>query len=368
MSPVIRQSLSRGVLKSLVKGDSKLDYNKALGNVTALYRSALGGSASEVQIPLPADEKPRVKPGEFTDVEIEQAIADLFDYFEANLQTLNTYLGESTKEIVITRVWKEILTTIEGLLIPPLSETPSDMKPLTDKEVDIVFKWLKARVLFRMREGQNVTYPSSSYETFSMLVERGFHLRTYRTRNTGTSSQFDYTTTGTRASLSCIVWTYLADRVISGRDMLMEECVRVMQQTLRASPSIKKRAKSVYSQRNLGTIKDRKREKKEEKDVSGGETIMRILRMRYVLSTQLGFSFCTYTEAALPDRIRPISSRNNSRSWRRCRPSRNSASASSRSGRSRGQETQPASQRYHLCQKYRLDLWIRILYMPSLWG
>jgi hypothetical protein len=57
-----------------------------------------------------------------------------------HLQTLNTYLGESTKEIVITRVWKEILTTIEGLLIPPLSETPSDMKPLTDKEVDIVFK------------------------------------------------------------------------------------------------------------------------------------------------------------------------------------------------------------------------------------
>jgi hypothetical protein len=63
----------------------------------------------------------------------------------------------------------------------------------------------------------------------------------------------------------------------------MEECVRMMQQTLRASPSIKKRAKSVYSQRNLGTIKDRKREKKEEKEVGSGETIMRILRMRYVL-------------------------------------------------------------------------------------
>jgi hypothetical protein len=89
------------------------------------------------------------------------------------------------------------------------------------------------------------------------------------------------------------VGTYLADKVVSsGRDMLMEECVRAMQQTLRASPSIKKRAKSVYSQRNLGTIKDRKREKKEEKEVGGGETIMRILRMRYVPSTQkLGFSF-----------------------------------------------------------------------------
>ena len=153
MSPFIRQSLSRSVLKALVKGDSKLDYNKALGNVTALYRSALGASASEVQIPLPADEKPRVKPGEFTDVEIEQAIEALFDYFEANLQTLNTYLGDSTKEIVMTRVWKEILTTIEGLLIPPLSEAPSDMRPLTDKEVDIVFKWLKVGVSFETCEG-----------------------------------------------------------------------------------------------------------------------------------------------------------------------------------------------------------------------
>src|SRR5216683_5398990 len=95
MSPFVRQSLSRSVLKLLIKGDSRLDYNKALGNVTALYRSALGGTTSEVQIPLPTEEKPRVKPGELTDVEIEQAIEGLFDYFEANLNTLNTYLGDS---------------------------------------------------------------------------------------------------------------------------------------------------------------------------------------------------------------------------------------------------------------------------------
>jgi hypothetical protein len=124
MSPFIRQSLSRSVLKALVKGDSKLDYNKALGNVTALYRSALGSTSSEVQIPLPTDEKPRFKPGELSDIELEQAIVALFDYFDANLQTLNTYLSDSTKEMVMTRVWKDILATIEGLLIPPLSESP----------------------------------------------------------------------------------------------------------------------------------------------------------------------------------------------------------------------------------------------------
>ena len=69
------------------------------------------------------------------------------------------------------------------------------------------------------------------------------------------------------------------------RDALMEECVRMMQHSLRSAPSIKKRAKSVYQQRNLGTIKSRKKEKQQEKekDVSNGETILRILRMRYVV-------------------------------------------------------------------------------------
>ena len=152
MSPFIQQSLSRAVLKTLVKtGGIALDYNKALDNVTALYRSALGNSSNEVQIPLPQSEKPRIKPEQLTDVEIEEGIAPLFDYFDANLQTLNTYLADETKEMVMTRLWKEILNVIEGLLVPPLSDVPSDMKPLSDKEVDIVFKWLKVRFMYFYR-------------------------------------------------------------------------------------------------------------------------------------------------------------------------------------------------------------------------
>lgn len=148
MSPFMRQCLSRNVVKTLLKSrDAGLDYNKALGNVTAFYKSALGGvsSSSEVQIPLPQSEKPRVRPDELTDVEIEQAIVPLFDYFDANLQTLNTYLSETAKVTVMSRVWKEMLSVIESLLIPPLSEVESEMKPLIEKEVDIVFKWLKVR-------------------------------------------------------------------------------------------------------------------------------------------------------------------------------------------------------------------------------
>jgi hypothetical protein len=146
MSPFIQQCLSRNVIKTLLKSrDPGLDYNKALGGVTALYRSALGTSLSDPQIPLPSNEKPRIRPDELTDVEIEQAILPLFDYFDANLQTLNTYLSDTAKEMVMTRVWKEILVIIEGLLIPPLSDISSEMKALSDKEVDIVFRWLKVR-------------------------------------------------------------------------------------------------------------------------------------------------------------------------------------------------------------------------------
>lgn len=43
---------------------------------------------------------------------------------------------------MISRLWKDILSTIEALIVPPLSDTPTEMKPLSDKEVDIVFKWL----------------------------------------------------------------------------------------------------------------------------------------------------------------------------------------------------------------------------------
>ncbi|CAK5271769.1 unnamed protein product [Mycena citricolor] len=245
MAPFIQQCLSRSVLKSLLKGGaSGLDYNKAISNVTALWGSAIGTSSNEVQIPLPSSEKPRIRPDELTDVEIEQAILPLFDYFDANLQTLNTYLSDTAKEMVMTRVWKEILNIIEGLLIPPLSDISSDMKPLTDKEVDVVFKWLKFLRDYFYANGEGpVPLEAIQNQKYRDVVS----IRLY----------YDWHT-----------------------DLLMEECVRMMQQSLKSTPTMKKRVKSVYQQRNLGTIKERKKEKREEKEVSSGETVMRILRMR----------------------------------------------------------------------------------------
>jgi hypothetical protein len=170
MAPFIQQSLSRAVLKNLVKTGTGLDYTKALDNVTAFYRSAVGPSASEVQIPLPQSDKPRIKPEALSDYEIEQAITPLFEYLDSNLQTLNTYLTDETKEMVMTRLWKEILAVIELLLVPPLSDAPSDMKPLSDKEVDIVFKWLKFLRDFFYVGGEGIPLESLQNQKYRDVV------------------------------------------------------------------------------------------------------------------------------------------------------------------------------------------------------
>ena len=187
MAPFIQQSLSRTVLKTLIKANTVgVDYKTALGNIQGLYKN-FGGNANEVQIPLPTGEKPRTRPEDLTDVQIEAAISPLFDYLEQNLETLNTYLSDTAKEMVMTRVWKEILTIIEGLLVPPLSDTSSEMKPLSDKEVDIAFKWLKvchfsAIVCLELTVGL-----LSFFGITFMLVERDLCLwKHFKTKSTGT--------------------------------------------------------------------------------------------------------------------------------------------------------------------------------------
>jgi len=75
----------------------------------------------------------------------------------------------------------------------------------------------------------------------------------------------------------------LTDNARANRDDLMEEYVRLMQNMLRSTSTIKKRVKSVYHSKNLGTIKNRKKEKQQTTEDSNGEIILRILRMRYLI-------------------------------------------------------------------------------------
>ncbi|KAI9305848.1 hypothetical protein BJ944DRAFT_282170 [Cunninghamella echinulata] len=79
----------------------------------------------------------------------EDAMAPLLDYLERNLKILNDHLSESIMQLVTLKIWKEILITLEGILLPPLSEHQSDMKPLDDYEFHVVYKWLELlKILF----------------------------------------------------------------------------------------------------------------------------------------------------------------------------------------------------------------------------
>ena len=175
MTPVLRHTLSRASIKSVLKPANSLtntldynealgkisaayrsvDYNEALGKLSAAYRSAIG--TSDYSIPLPPGEQrpappvgatdsptsgavPRRKPP--TDAEIESAIHPLFDYLDANNHTLASSLSRDAMQSVMAKLWKQILMTIEAMIVPPLSDKPSLMRALTDGELDVALKWL----------------------------------------------------------------------------------------------------------------------------------------------------------------------------------------------------------------------------------
>ncbi|KAG0153042.1 hypothetical protein PDIDSM_2001 [Penicillium digitatum] len=77
-----------------------------------------------------------------TSADVENALTPLFNYFNDNFAIMNKTLTPQAMKMVMARLWKEVLATIESLLVPPLSDKPSHQKPLTIQEVDIVSRWL----------------------------------------------------------------------------------------------------------------------------------------------------------------------------------------------------------------------------------
>jgi hypothetical protein len=194
MSPFVRHYISQTTLKALVKTSYNFDIDldkvrgdlgQIGGKLNAYVRDAISGPSHVIPPvegygqppPLPDKAEKKKGRGPLTDLEIEDAIGDLFDYFNVTFGTLKENLSQNGElawcfsgfsranllmfccfvpawDLVIARLWKDILTTIEGLIVPPLSDRPTEVKLLSEKEVDIVFKWLGVRrlsslVLFR---------------------------------------------------------------------------------------------------------------------------------------------------------------------------------------------------------------------------
>ncbi|KAG0308322.1 hypothetical protein BGZ99_001171, partial [Dissophora globulifera] len=75
-----------------------------------------------------------------SDEDCDNALGQLIDYLEESLPVLYDYLTAEGMNLVITKLWKEMLIIIENLLMPPLSDIVSDRTPLTEIEMHVVFK------------------------------------------------------------------------------------------------------------------------------------------------------------------------------------------------------------------------------------
>ncbi|PIG80299.1 C2 domain protein [Aspergillus arachidicola] len=180
-----------------------------------------------------------------SNADVENALTPLFDYFNDNFAIMNKTLTSEAMKMVMARLWKEVLSTIECLLVPPLSDKPSHQKPLTMQEVDIVSRWLV--LLLNFFHAIDEETGEANGVSIDILKSPNNHISQQANRN--------------RASAPA----HLGSGGSGG---------------FLGVPGAR-RAKSIMLSRNLGTMKKMKEEKwREAQAEPNDDMILRILRMR----------------------------------------------------------------------------------------
>jgi hypothetical protein len=181
-------------------------------------------------------------------------------------------LTEATMVAVMTRLWKEVLMAIETLLVPPLSEKPSNQKPLGEKELEVVYKWLS--LLFEFFNARD--------ENGEVLGVPAEVLKSPKYHELASLNFFYFDTT---------------DHLIHTSERMAAATAQRQQQALQhqlstsnrlaapgpafASMGTIRRGKSIMMSRNLGTMRRAKEEKRKEAQADpSDDMILRILRMR----------------------------------------------------------------------------------------
>ncbi|KAF1851330.1 uncharacterized protein K460DRAFT_401357 [Cucurbitaria berberidis CBS 394.84] len=254
LSSFINHTLSRRTLKAL------LSRGTVVASAMNYFRAARPQSVA--QGPTPQD--------------VTQALGPLFTYFDENFAIMKQTLTDAAMIMVMTRLWKEALATIESLLVPPLSDKLSQQRPLTQRELDIVFKWLKMLFDFFHAADEDGNVDGVPMD---VLKSPKYH---------------------ELQNLNFFYFEATEDLIRTSESMAAASARRQQEQTSRlnrfsAPPALghqfggaaglvgmpTRKHKTIMLSRNLGTMKKAKEEKRKEAQAEpNDDMILRILRMR----------------------------------------------------------------------------------------
>ncbi|TKA33251.1 hypothetical protein B0A50_00804 [Salinomyces thailandicus] len=109
---------------------------------------SMGGAAGSLPMASPGTSTSATTPGGGPTTpgaapqDVTQALKPLLTYFNDNFAIMQRTLTPPAMLTVLTRLWKETLATLEALLVPPLSDKLSSQRPVTQPELDVVYRWL----------------------------------------------------------------------------------------------------------------------------------------------------------------------------------------------------------------------------------
>jgi hypothetical protein len=219
-----------------------------------------------------------------TPADVENALQNLFDYFNENFAIMKETLTDATMVAVMTRLWKEVLMAIENLVVPPLSEKPSMQKSLTQTELDIVYRWLQ--LLFEFFNAKD--------EQGEVLGVPADVLKSPKWHELASLNFFYFDSTDNLIRISERMAAATAQRA---QQQLQNASSPYANHRLSAPASLGptfgggaatfasmgtiRRGKSILMSRNLGTMRQAKEEKRKEAQADpSDDMILRILRMR----------------------------------------------------------------------------------------
>jgi hypothetical protein len=225
-----------------------------------------------------------------TPAEVENALQPLFTYFDENFAIMKQTLTDATMMAVMTRLWKEVLLAIENLLVPPLSDKPSTQKPLTQAEMDVVYRWLE--LLFAFFNAKD--------ESGEVLGVPADVLKSPKWHELASLNFFYFDPTETLIRTSERMAAANAQRAQQQQQQLAaasQNNNRLSAPSSLGVPSFGgpsgagavpfgslgtiRRGKSIMMSRNLGTMRRAKEEKRKEAQADpSDDMILRILRMR----------------------------------------------------------------------------------------